>query len=210
MFDIDNIFNSDAIKEEVTIDRRPYMFKLVLSIGTLYGSPIKEVSPYKHIKEIFKLFSPRFEVTLKENCLEHMQNYKNHETIIIEFDMKRPFSVAIILSLLQNIALLFNCSKHVKDLLNRVTYVMDLVPEKNRSQLYVANLYRHKSDKESRIDNLMRALAYVKVEKDVFKNYDTTLSSFVYDTNRLMKFMFNENWDFRIPIEKWIVYQTRR
>ena len=210
MFDIDNIFNSDAIKEEVTIDKRPYMFKLVLSIGTMYGGPIKEVSPYKHIKEIFKLFSPRFEVTLKENCLEHIQNYNNHETIIIEFDMKRPFSVAIILSLIQNIGLLFDCSKYIK-MGTGSTYVVNLVPEKNRSVLFVSNLYKHKFEKPFRIDYVMRAMAYVKVEKNLFKDYEIMpLSTFVNDTNRLIKFMFNENREFKISIEKWLIYQTRR
>ena len=209
MFDIDNIFNSDAIKEEVTIDKRPYMFKLVLSIGTMYSSAIKEVSPYKHIKEIFKLFSPRFEVTLKENCLEHIPNYTDsYETIIVEFDMKRPLSVAIILSLFANVALLFvNTKCVVGDMYARI---VNLVPEKNRTQLFVANLYRHKSDNVCRIDTLMRALAYVKIEKNVFKDYDATLSSFVNDANRMMKFIFNKNREFKIEIEKWLVYQTRR
>ena len=209
MFDIDNIFNSDVIKEEVTIDRRPYMFKLVLSIGTMYSSAIKEVSPYKHIKEIFKLFSPRFEVTLKENCLEHIPNYTDsYETIIVEFDMKRPLSVAIILSLFANVALLFvNTKCVVGDMYARI---VNLVPEKNRTQLFVANLYRHKSDNVCRIDTLMRALAYVKIEKNVFKDYDATLSSFVNDANRMMKFIFNKNREFKIEIEKWLVYQTRR
>lgn len=209
MFDIDNIFNSDVIKEEVTVDRRPYMFKLVLSIGTMYGSAIKEISPYKHIKEIFKLFSPRFEVTLKENCLEHIPNYTDsYETITVEFDMKRPLSVAIILSLFANVALLFvNTKCVVGDMYARI---VNLVSEKNRTQLFVANLYRHKSDNVCRIDTLMRALAYVKIEKNVFKDYDATLSSFVNDANRMMKFIFNKNREFKIEIEKWLVYQTRR
>ena len=205
---LDNIFNSDDIREQVRLEKRSYMFKLVLSIGTLYGSPVKDVSPYKHLKEIFKIFPTRFELTLQENCLEHIQNYNNHETITVEFDMKRPMSPAIALSLIQTIALLFNCSKQINK--GFFTEIKNLVPEKNRSQLWVAHLYRRKSNQAFRLDILMRALAYVKIEKNIFVDYDTTLSNFVNDSNRLMKFIFNENRDFKKDVEKWLVYQTRR
>lgn len=207
MASLDEIFNSDEIREQVLLEKRSYMFKLVLSIGTLYGNLVKDVSPYKHLKVIFKLFPTQFEMTLKENCFEHIQNYNNHETIVVEFDMKRQMSPSVALSLLQSIALLFNCSKHIKHAM--FTEIRNLVPEKNRSQLCVAHLHRRKSNQVFRLDNLMRALAYVKIEKNIFVDYDMTLSNFVNDSNRLLKFIFNESLDFKKDVEKWLAYQIR-